>query len=78
MRQLNQNKSLHIAAFTLMAIGGINWGLVGLLNLNLINLIFSGAAIIERLIYILVGVASVYIFATHKRDCRICGAGRQT
>ena len=64
-----------------MAIGGINWGLVGLLNLNLVNLIFGGVGVIERLIYIIIGVASVYIFTTHKRDCRICGGSgpaRQT
>lgn len=74
MIKLNTNRGLHITLFSIMTVGGINWGLIGLFDLNLVNLIFGGLPGIERLIYIIVGVSTVYIFATHRRDCRICGA----
>jgi uncharacterized protein len=41
-------------------IGGINWGLVGLLNFNLVAAIFGTDTLITTLIYILVGIAALY------------------
>jgi hypothetical protein len=45
----------------LVFLGGINWGLVGVLNFNLIEFIFSQAPIIARIIYILVALAAIYL-----------------
>ena len=39
-------------------IGAINWGLIGLLNINLVETIF-GLGMISNIIYILVGVAGL-------------------
>lgn len=64
-------KILHMVAFTLLVIGGLNWGLVALLNLNLVETIFGGMGL-TNIIYILVGVSAVYIGATHMQDCKIC------
>lgn len=47
-------------AFILVLVGGINWGLVGLFNLNIISGIF-GAGLIGRLIYIVVGAGAGYL-----------------
>lgn len=66
-------KMLHMAAFTLVIIGALNWGLVGLLNYNLVQSLLGGLGI-EKLIYILVGVSAVYLALTHKSDCKVCGA----
>lgn len=44
-------------AYILLVVGGLNWGLVGLLGLNLVSAIFGPLA---RLIYILVGVGAGY------------------
>lgn len=66
-------KSLHIAAYTFLWIGGLNWGLVGLLNYNLVESLLGSWPFLVRLIYILVGVSTVYIVATHKSDCKVCG-----
>lgn len=53
-------------ALLLVIIGGLNWGLVGLFNLDLVAAIFGAGSIISRIIYILVGLAAVYMiyFAT--------------
>jgi uncharacterized protein len=56
-------------AFALVIIGGINWGLVGLLNLDLVAKLFGSMPMLARAIYSLVGVAAVYmllIFVTKK------------
>lgn len=46
-------------ALALVIIGAINWGLIGLLNFNLVETLF-GESIISRIIYILVGLAGIY------------------
>lgn len=40
-------------------IGGINWGLIGLLDFNLVEAIFGEASVISRIIYSLVGLTSL-------------------
>lgn len=69
-----QNKTLHIVSFALAIIGGLNWGLVGLFNFNLVEVILGGGSALSRIVYVLVGVASVYLLATHRQDCKTCGA----
>lgn len=46
-------------SFLLILIGAINWGLIGLFNFNLVNSIFNFVPLVERLIYILVGLAAL-------------------
>ena len=65
-------KALHYVAFTLLIIGGLNWGLLALLNFNLVNTVLGAWPMLEKLVYILVGVSAVYIAATHMNDCKIC------
>lgn len=47
-------------AFVLLVIGGLNWGLVGLFQWDLIASIFGEMSMISRTIYGLVGIAAVY------------------
>ncbi|TSC87569.1 MAG: hypothetical protein G01um10147_547 [Microgenomates group bacterium Gr01-1014_7] len=64
-------KILHMASYALLWVGGLNWGLVGLFNMNLVeNILGMGIA---KLVYILVGVAAVYTVATHMGECKVCG-----
>ena len=44
----------------LIVIGAINWGLIGLFNLNLVSTIFGNMSLISRIIYILVGVSGLW------------------
>jgi uncharacterized membrane protein YuzA (DUF378 family) len=67
--------SMHIIAFVLVIVGALNWGLVGLFGFNLVEAVFGGVSWLERLIYVLVGVAAVMLLATHKKDCKVCVAG---
>ncbi len=65
-------KALHMVAFTLLVVGGLNWGLVSLFNLNLVNVVVGAWPVVEKLVYVLVGVSAVYIAATHMSDCKMC------
>lgn len=47
-------------ALILIIVGGINWGLVGAFNINLVSALFGDATMLTRLVYIIVGVAGVY------------------
>lgn len=65
-------KMLHMIAFILLIIGGINWGLMGLLNMNLVHSLLGSSEMLEKIVYILVGISAVYIAVTHKKDCKMC------
>ena len=47
-------------ALVLVIVGGINWGLVGIANFNLVSTLFGGIPILEKIIYILVGLSALY------------------
>jgi uncharacterized protein len=47
-------------AFILVVVGGLNWGLVGLLDFDLVEAIFGAMSTISRVVYVLVGLAAIY------------------
>lgn len=48
-------------ALILLIVGGINWGLVGIFQLDIIAWLFGGSgSIISRAIYILVAISAVW------------------
>lgn len=53
-------KNLNTLAMVLVIVGALNWGLVGLLGLNLVTMIF-GMGTLENLVYILVGASGAYL-----------------
>ena len=63
-------KALHMIAFVLVIIGGLNW-LLFALNWNLVDTIF-GAGTIAKIIYILVGLSAIYLIFDHKKTCKNC------
>lgn len=58
MQKLN---ALDWVAVILVVIGGLNWGLVGLFGFNLVNSIFGEMSIVSRIVYDVVGLASLYL-----------------
>ena len=66
-------KALHIIAFILVIIGGLNWLLVAF-GWNLVTALF-GAGTIAMAIYVLVGLAAIFEVVTHTGRCRSCSAG---
>jgi len=54
-------KSLKTISLVLVVIGGLNWGLVGLLDFDLVATIFGAMSAISRIVYVLVGLSAVYL-----------------
>jgi uncharacterized protein len=54
-------------ALALVIVGGLNWGLVGAFNFNLVATLFGDMSALSRIVYALVGLSAAYlIFATAK------------
>jgi uncharacterized membrane protein YuzA (DUF378 family) len=80
---MDLKKVLHIVAFVLLLIGGLNWGLIGLRDFDLLDFVFpafqpdgltenNANIIIQQVIQSLVGISAVYVLFTHKSDCKVC------
>lgn len=48
-------------AFWLVIVGALNWGLVGLMDWNLVASLFGTMGIVSRIIYILVGISAIWL-----------------
>lgn len=58
--------------WVLLFAGGLNWGLVGAFEWNLVNALFGNWAWLERLVYILVGLAALAsIFYCKCKQCTV-------
>ena len=53
-------KKLDLVVVALLIIGGLNLGLVGLFDFDLVAVIFGEMSALSRIIYVLVGLAAVY------------------
>lgn len=58
MKNLN---ALDIVALILVVVGGLNWGLVGLLRFDLVAAVFGEGSLLSNIVYVLVGLAAIYV-----------------
>ncbi len=68
------SKKLHMVTFLLLVVGGLNWLLHGLFGMNVVYMLFGSMPILERTVYVLVGLSAVYELMVHKSSCVHCGA----
>ena len=54
-------RKLGWVALALLVVGGLNWGLVGLLNFDLVAALMGPQSVLSRLVYTLVGVSAAYL-----------------
>jgi uncharacterized membrane protein YuzA (DUF378 family) len=67
--------AIHKAAWVLVIVGALNWGLVGLLQLDLVMKLLGGIPLLMRAVYVLVGVSGLAMLGIGKccmKDCK-CG-----
>jgi uncharacterized protein len=53
-------RTLDLVVVALLVVGGLNWGLVGLLDFDLVAAVLGPMSIPSRAVYALVGLAAVY------------------
>ncbi len=63
-------KALHMIAWILVIIGGLNWGLM-VFGADIATWGFLSDNVLKA-IYALVGLSAVYELATHSKRCRTC------
>ena len=69
---MGHNRTLHLITFTLLVIGGINWGLLALFHTDIGTWLGGMDSTIAKVIYILVALSAIYEAATHMMRCKDC------
>lgn len=62
--------------FSLLAIGGLNWLLVGLIGWDVGQLFGGQSAAVSKVIYILVGISALLEIFGHKKSCKYCSGDK--
>lgn len=57
-------RTIDVLAAVLLVVGGLNWGLVGFFDFDLVAALFGAGSPLARVVYGLVGFAAVYQIAT--------------
>lgn len=65
-------KILHIITFTLLLIGGLNWGLFALTGWDISIWLGGMTSQWAKILYLAVGVSTAIVIATHGKDCKMC------
>ncbi len=62
--------SVHNVSWVLVIVGALNWGLVGVAKFNLVMTLLGQWPTVERVVYILVGLAAVMMLV--QKSCKGC------
>lgn len=63
-------KTLNIIVLTLIIIGAINWGIVGIAGFNLVGYLFGATSTLSMVIYSLIGLAGLWALTFYARLAR--------
>jgi uncharacterized membrane protein YuzA (DUF378 family) len=53
-------RAINLLTLTLLIVGGLNWGLVGAFDFDLVAAIFGEMSALSRIVYVLVGLSALY------------------
>ena len=53
-------RAINSVTLLLLIVGGLNWGLVGLLSFDLVAALFGEKSLLSRIVYVLVGLSAVW------------------
>jgi uncharacterized membrane protein YuzA (DUF378 family) len=53
-------KPLNLITLVLLIVGGLNWGLVGVFDFDLVAMLFGAGSILARIVYVLVGLSALW------------------
>ena len=65
-------KIVHIVAFLLLVVGGLNWGLLALTGWDISQLLGGMNSMLAKALFVLVGLAAVVELVMHKKNCKTC------
>ena len=64
---MQKMSGLDWVAVVLVIVGGLNWGLVGLFDFNLVDTIFGVGSVLARIVYVLVGLSALWMIFTSSK-----------
>lgn len=66
---------IKVAAYVLVLVGALNWGLVGAFDFNLVSYLFGDMSKLSRIVYLLVGLSAILsiVFSVTSKDDDGCG-----
>lgn len=73
---MNTMKLVHMVAFLLLVVGGLNWG-ASAFGYNVVHMVVGSMPSVERVVYLLVGLSAVIEVVTHKGNCKMCGGPKK-
>jgi len=53
-------RSINLITLALLIVGGLNWGLVGLFEFDLVAALFGEMTLLSRIVYILVALSALW------------------
>jgi uncharacterized membrane protein YuzA (DUF378 family) len=53
-------KALNLTTLILVILGGLNWGLFGMANYDLVAVLFGAGSFLAKAVYILVGLSALW------------------
>lgn len=65
-------KILHYVTLLLLIVGWINWGLVGIFELDLVAYLLGEMTLLSKTVYVLVWLSAIYEIFAHRQNCKIC------
>lgn len=60
-------KIVNLIALILLVVGGLNWGLVGLFNFDLVATLLGAMSVLARVAYTLVGLSAIVVAINAKK-----------
>lgn len=72
------HKGLHMVTFTLLVIGGLNWGVWALTGWDVGQLFGGMTSTGAQVVYVLVGLSTLYEVLMHGKHCRMCKLGSES
>lgn len=63
---------MHKLSFTLLLVGGLNWGILALTGWDIGQLLGGMDSTASKIVYVAVGLAAVYEILGHKKICKEC------
>ena len=62
-------KVFNVICLTLVIVGAIVWGIIGIFNFNLVDALFGTGSAFSRIIYTLVGIAGLDLISFYGLIC---------
>lgn len=64
-------KMLNLITLLIVIVGGVNWGLVGAFDFNLVAALFGDQTALSRIAYVLVGLSALWQIMPLSRALRV-------